>query len=270
MTGALRAACRRLLEEGAVQVVIGYGERGQPVLATRRDDVDRLFWNGRCIANLAVYLTRKEVKALGAAAIVVKGCDERALVALEKEGQIDRRALHVIGMACDGFGDARCANCTVRTPRFANETIGEPRLEPVAQPVDALAEFMQRTPAGRWEFWRAELARCVKCYACRQVCPLCYCERCVADKNRPVRIETSASPRGNFAWHVTRAFHHAGRCVGCGECVRACPAGIDLALLNESVSRAVAEEFGYTAGADPAAEPAFGAWAPGDKEDFIR
>jgi ferredoxin len=131
-------------------------------------------------------------------------------------------------------------------PRSADEVIGEaaPANPPVAVPP---------IPTD-WAFWRAELDRCVKCYACRQVCPLCYCERCVADKNRPVRIETSPSPRGNLAWHITRAFHLAGRCIGCGECTRACPAGIPLGLLN----RALADM------------PPSGTWSPQDPEDFIR
>ncbi len=270
MTERLRQTARRLLEEGKVQVVIGYGEAGHPVFITRPEDAGKLEWNDRCFANLAVYLTRKEVKALGKAAVVVKGCDERALVVLEKESQIDRSALHAIGMACDGMDAAKCVRCEVRLPRFADEVIGEAAQPGAAAPgPDGLDRLMEKSPAGRWAFWSVEFARCVKCYACRQVCPLCYCERCIADKNRPVVIDTSASAKGNFAWHITRAFHLAARCIGCGECTRACPAGIPLGLLNQSLARAAEENFGYRPGMDLAAEPVFGAWSPADKEDFI-
>jgi ferredoxin len=280
MTGRLRETCRRLLEEGSVQVVIGYDGRAaagpaRPVFVRRPEDVGLLAWNSRCFANLAVYLTRKEVKALGNAAVVVKGCDERALVVLEKESQIERGALYVIGMACEGVGEPRapkCRSCRVRVPRFADEVIGEAARAPAPEDGGAnpLAGLMAKPARERWEFWKTEFARCVKCYACRQVCPLCYCERCIADKNRPTAIDTSASMIGNFAWHITRAFHLAARCVGCGECTRACPSGIPLGLLNRSLAEAAAAEFGYRAGMDPAAEPVFGAWSPADKEEFIR
>jgi ferredoxin len=276
MIARLRESCRRLLDDGTVQVVIGYGESGKglasrPLVVRRSGDVERLTWNDRCFANLAVYLTRKEVRALGKPAVVVKACDERALVVLEKEAQIDRKALYVIGMACDGVGAPKCRKCTSRTPRFADETIGEARpAAPAEGGADPLAALMALAPAERWAFWKNEFARCVKCYACRQVCPLCYCERCIADKNRPTAIDTSASLQGNFAWHITRAFHLAARCVGCGECARACPAGIPLGLLNRSLAEAAAEEFGYRAGVDPSAEPVFGAWSPADKEQFIK
>ncbi len=246
MIAQLRETCRRLLEEGTVQVVIGYAEGGRPVFITRPEEGGRLVWNEQCVANLAAYLKRKEVRELGRTAVIVRECGERALVVLEQENQIDRRDLHVIRM---------------EGPKQAGQS---------GQPQDRLALFMARPAAQRWAFWRQELARCVKCYACRQVCPLCYCERCVADKNRPVRIETSPSPRGNLAWQITRAFHHAGRCVGCGACTRACPAGIDLDLLNLSVARAAEKEFSYTAGSDACAPPLFGSWSPADKEEFIR
>ncbi len=124
---------------------------------------------------------------------------------------------------------------------------------------------MQFSPAERMAWWAEEFDRCVKCYACRQVCPLCYCERCIADKNRPVAISTSASPEGNFAWHITRAFHLAGRCVGCGECTRACPAGIPLSLLNMTLALAAEKHFGYRAGMDPKAEPLIGTYALTDQ-----
>jgi ferredoxin len=119
-------------------------------------------------------------------------------------------------------------------------------------------------------WWAGEFARCTRCYACRQVCPMCYCERCVADKNRPVIIDTSPTPLGNFAWHITRAFHLAGRCVGCGACNQACPVGIDLRLMNMAVHRAVDQNFGFNPGADPTSESPIGSWKPADHEEFIR
>jgi len=275
----LRESCRRLLAEGVVQVVIGYGARG-PVFIRRAEDAEKLVWNASCLANLTVYLKRKEIKRLGKAAVVVKGCDERGLVLLEKECQVDRQNLRVIGMACDSMSEPKCATCEVHQPRFADEVIGKavdaaPGLSPApaalnggaATPMDAL---MQLSPAERMAWWTEELDRCVKCYACRQVCPLCYCERCIVEKNRPVAISTSATSEGNFAWHITRAFHLAGRCVECGECTRACPAGIPLSLLNMTLAHAAQKHFEYRAGMDPNVEPLIGTYALTDKEDFIR
>lgn len=259
-TGQLRARAKDLLESGAVKVVIGYGPN--PVFVTKPEDVDRLQWNGDSLSNLAVYLKRKEVRALGKPAIVVKACDERALVVLEKESQIDRGQMHVIGMACEGMGQRKCETCQTRVPKFADEVIG------AATAVAPRPAEPEPLPQGM-AYWAGEFERCIKCYACRSVCPLCYCERCQADKNRPQAISTSATLEGNFAWHIMRAFHLAGRCIGCDECARACPVGIDLGSLNRSVARAVKEEFGFTAGADPEAEPVFGRYLPEDKERFI-
>lgn len=262
MTGRLREICRRLLLDGTVDVVIGYGDRG-PVFVTRPEDAGKLSWHERCFNNLTVYLKRKEIRALGKPAIVVKGCDERALIVLEKESQIERKDVYVIGAPCAGLGLKKCDACTVRNPRFADENAGEPVEQPDPRPPAAPAP-------GGIEFWKTELARCVKCYACRQVCPLCYCERCLTDKNRPQVIDTSASLKGNFAWHITRAFHLAGRCTGCGECTRACPAGIDLGRLNRAAAIAVQQQFGYVPGMDPAAEPVIGCYSLQDREGFIR
>jgi coenzyme F420-reducing hydrogenase delta subunit/ferredoxin len=267
----LREYCQTLLAEGTVKVVIGYGERG-PVVVTRAEDASRIVWNNRCVCNLTTYLKRKEIKALGRPAVVVKPCDEKSLIVLEKESQIDRKEVHVIGMACEGVGEPKCTFCTARTPRFADKTFGEPAgPEPLASPPpNRFATLMAMTSRERMAFWATQFDRCVKCYACRQVCPMCYCERCIVDKNRPIAIDPAPSRKGKFAWQIARAFHLAARCVGCGECSRACPAGIDLALLNIALHKAAQEHFGYDAGVDPAAEPVIGAYALQDKEDFIR
>jgi ferredoxin len=278
MIEQLRQTCRRLLEEAKVNVIIGYGQSSAdgpafPIFITKPEQVDKLVWNDKCYANLTTYLTRNDVKALGKPAIIVKGCDERALVVLQQESQINREALYVIGVACDGVGNpraAKCLVCDVHRPRFADEVVGD------TAATDAgggryleLGEFLKKSPAERMTYWMEELSRCVKCYACREVCPLCYCNRCIVDKNRPTVIDTSATLKGNLAWQIVRAFHLAGRCVSCGECVRACPAGINLALLNLTLARAAEEHFQYRAGIDPQKTPIIGSYSLEDKEEFI-
>ena len=285
MIDALRQTCRRLLEAGTVQVVIGYGQDQPdgpvfPVFVTRPEDVGQLVWNDRCYPNLVKYLLRPETRALGKPAIIVKGCDERALVVLEKESQLDRSTIVVIGVSCMGLHDVdgeegrypKCRDCDVHVPRQADELIAhdQPAAVEAERRYATIDAFLQKSPAERMAYWRDELSRCIKCYACRQVCPMCYCPQCIADKNRPTVIDTSATLKGNFAWHITRAFHLAGRCVGCDECTRACPVGIDLRLLNQSMARAAEEHFQFRAGTDPAAEPIVGSYSQQDKENFIR
>ncbi len=235
---AVQQEARRMLEAGEVDVVIGPGSAG-PVFARRAEDVARITC-GDTRLNPAAYLKRKEVRKLGRIALVVKPNDARALAVLAQESQLEDGAVRTIPMGQPG------------KPDFTD--------------LDAL---MALPPAGRMAWWASEFERCTRCYACRQVCPMCYCERCVADKNRPVVIDTSPTPVGNFAWQITRAFHLAGRCTGCGACTNACPAGIDLRLLNQALSRAAMEEFGFRAGADAKAASLIGSWAPSDREDFI-
>ncbi len=298
MIAALRETCRQLLVDKKVDVVIGYGQDPVaqasrlnnstqpgslcydaaapvfPVFIQRPDDVDQLVWNDRCHANLTVYLKRPEIRALGRPAIVVKGCDQKALVVLEKESQLDRSQVYVIGMACDGMGRPKCETCDVHEPRGVDVVVGQAAGNATAISAEeryaAINAFLARSSAQRLAYWRQELARCVKCYACRQVCPMCYCPRCIVDMNRPQAISTSATLKGNFAWHITRAFHLAARCVGCEECTRVCPAGIDLRLLNLSLAQAAEENFAFRAGDDPQAEPVVGSYALQDKESFIQ
>jgi len=281
MLEQLRQTCRELLEEKKADVIIGYGQDTEgpgthPVFITKPEDVAQLVWSDRCFANLTVYLTNKLILATYCRpAVIVKGCDARALVVLEKDSQVNRETMTAIGLACAGVGEpraAKCAACDVHMPRHTDLVIGEVENAPVAPSprYAALEEFMMKTPPERLQYWLGELSRCVKCYACRQVCPMCYCERCLADKNRPTCIDTSAHLKGNFAWQITRAFHQAARCVGCDECTRVCPAGIDLRLLNLSLARAAEANFAFRPGLDRDAAPAVGSYSLQDKENFIQ
>jgi len=275
----LRRAARELLENGTVAVVIGYGTgsvpgRTQPIFVRRAEDADQLVWNNQCYNNLVTYLTRAEVRALGRPAVVVKGCDARAVTVLVQESQLSRDDVYLIGMVCEGFGDPvldKCTTCDVRTPEDVDIVIGDP-IEPLPEEgryaeVDGLDE---KSPAERWQFWQTHLSRCIRCYACRSVCPMCYCDRCIVEKTMPLWIPPGIDERGAFAWNVARAMHLAGRCIGCGECERVCPMGIPLMLLNRKLERVVKERFEYVAGQDAEVAPALGSFRLDDEEDFIR
>ena len=281
----LQEKATELLTDKKVNVVIGYGhletsEVGA-VFVTSPDQTNRLLWNDFCSENLTVYLTRKEIKKLGKSAVVVKGCDAKTLAVLEAENQIDRENVVVLGVACSGVRvrgqqfqerlQDKCFACDVQQPLHCDVVVGE--ADPVEGKADRyakLAQLSSMTTEQRLEYWKKEFARCIKCYACRQNCPLCYCEVCVADKNRPTRIDTSATLKGNFSWNILRAFHLAGRCVGCSACANACPAGIDLDLLNLTLAKAAEDNFQFRAGMQRNAEPLIGSFSPDDQEHFIR
>ncbi len=287
----LRDLAVRLLETNDVQVVIGWEASRlgvRPAFARTPAEAGRLVFDHRCVHNLAAYLhpRRKHVRRLGRPAVVVKGCDARAVAGLIRDNQLRREDVVLIGVRCGGVQDEgradalphkwrpapRCASCSQRTPSLCDHLVGTDAPEAPGGPgPEARVEELEALPmADRWAFWSAAFERCVRCYACREVCPLCFCERCVADKSVPQWIETSPHRRGNLAWHLARALHLAGRCVGCGECQRACPAGIPLSLLNARLQQSVRERFEFTASDDPSAPSPIGAFRQDDAQEFIR
>ena len=284
----LRERARALLAEGKVKLVLGYGERAgggvRPLFARGAEEADRLVWNDRSTANLAGFLTREPCLGViaggGKVAVVAKGCDARAIVGLIQEKQLKRESVHVIGLVCGGVrGDSaeagppsKCLECEWHKPPIFDDLIGDAAaVKPLSG--DALAyerRIESMTDEERWRFWTALFERCIKCYACRQACPLCYCKECITEKSRPQSIAKSSTGRGNLAYHFIRAIHLAGRCVGCEECRRACPMGIPVDLLSRFLTRKAGQAFGYKPGCDPAAQPFYVTFNDNDPDDFIR
>ena len=117
---------------------------------------------------------------------------------------------------------------------------------------DEVAKLEAMTPDERFAFWQGELSKCIRCNACRDICPACTCERCVFN-NPDSGVENKAITDSfeEKMFHIIRAFHVAGRCTDCGECSRVCPQNIPLHLLNRKFIKDINSFYGdYQAGAE--------------------
>jgi ferredoxin len=109
----------------------------------------------------------------------------------------------------------------------------------------------------RLSFWRGHMERCLRCYACRNACPMCVCrDFCVAESRDPHWLTQEDTVREKLFFQVIHAMHLAGRCTGCGQCQRACPVSIPILALRQQLGKTVGELFdGYKAGMNAAEAP---------------
>ena len=280
ITESLQQAASELLSDVNVAVVIGYGRDEEspfshPEFVRKPEDVERLVFDDRCFGNLAVYLSKEPIRRMGKIGIVVKGCDLRAVNVLLREHVVKREDIVLIGVPCTGQGDPlphKCSVCEQRNPQGCDIVVGDPVDQPqinAEQKYSDAADIDAKSIEERWEFWSGQLSKCIRCYACRNVCPLCYCKRCIIEKTIPQWIETSAHLRGNVAWNVARAFHLTGRCVGCGECERACPMDIPLGAINQKMAQLMDEWFDFQSGLSSDEKAPFTTFSLDDPETGI-
>lgn len=187
-------------------------------------------------------------------------CDGKADVTKIKSRGIDG----ITGIESDGdnyivntiYGDEtvaksevmaeRCLSCKSKKLMVYDEIIGEDG-EEIADcgRFDMVAKLEAMTAEERFAFWQGELSRCIRCNACRNVCPACTCETCVFDNpNSGVAQKAAADSFEEKMFHIIRAFHVAGRCTDCGECSRVCPENIPLHLLNRKFIKDMNDLYG--------------------------
>ena len=264
-----------------------------PFVFRSAEEIEKGFvYNGFSGANLSKYLVKESGKD-GVIAVFLKPCDTYSFSQLLKEHRIAREKVWAVGIPCEGkldietirkeglkgirtireegdtlvidtiYGEKtlsrdkalaeRCENCNSRKHVLYDELIGEEGEVLESGRFDMVEKLENMTSDERFAFWQNELSRCIRCNACRNVCPACTCEKCVFD-NAASGIESKA-PASSFEeqnFHIIRAFHVAGRCTDCGECSRVCPQGIPLHLLNRKFIKDINEFYGsYQAGENP-------------------
>ena len=288
----LQQTAKKLFEEKKIDIFIGYGEssvpgKTAPVFIKKKEDVGLLHWNEFCVNNLASYLPRffiidprAEEQKFPCIGIAAKGCDSRAIVGLIKENQMPRENLVIIGIVCEGMKESKngkpddrecCVECQHPVPTVFDQLIGDEtkvKKENVS-PYRRMEKFRELPIQERWQFFFKEMQKCIRCYACRQVCPTCYCKECFTEETQPKWHGVSSDISDIMFYQLGRLFHQAGRCVDCGSCSWVCPVGLDLRLFLQGLLKDVKELYGYEAGLSVDEPPPLSVFKIDDVQKFI-
>jgi NAD-dependent dihydropyrimidine dehydrogenase PreA subunit len=206
----------------------------------------------------------KVQKAVGPAKTITEVAEEDEELVVKGKGfeeRIPRKKL---------FRD-NCYTCVQRNPVIADELIGEETEPTHGGNIDKVAAPWEKLePAGRWEAFVENYDACIRCYACRDACPLCYCHQCFVDESKPQWCGKTQDEADVMTYHLLRAFHCAGRCTDCGACESACPQGIKVRRLTSKIEKDIREMYGYQPGMDLEATPPLSVYQPNDPQEFIK
>lgn len=119
-----------------------------------------------------------------------------------------------------------------------------------------LEELFSKTLQERMQYWQGQMERCLRCYACRNACPMCVCkDHCIAETRDPHWMTQETNVKQKLMFQLIHAMHLAGRCTECGECERACPMDIPVLTFKRQLNKEIKDLFEYEAGVDMHALP---------------
>jgi formate dehydrogenase subunit beta len=249
MSQPIKNTIQQLLAEGKIKGFLGLKEENghiMPHLFTDPKELDHLSLGDQRKPGDARYPLNQILIQLAMEypdetfAILVRGCDERGLKELFKWKQLNEEKVLLIGLGCP---EELARACECEKP-YPDCLVDGPRSESADNQKVAHIDAMDLE--ARLQFWEREFNRCIKCFGCRNVCPMCFCNECTLEEAN--LIDTGEIPPANPTFHLTRALHMVGRCIDCGLCEEACPADIPLRTLYKKVADIVREEFGYKTG----------------------
>lgn len=181
--------------------------------------------------------------------MLARDCNQRALNVLYIWNQLDPERVKTLLVNCCPSSLKEHADCSYLEPQKAGaykEEVG------IDSNMD-LEEADGLDPEEAYGRWMYEFEKCIKCYGCRDICPVCFCRECSLE--HPQLIGKGQLPPEVPIFHLVRAVHMAGRCIDCGLCEDVCPVGIPLRLLYRKVNQIVGDLFDYKTGTSSEQSP---------------
>jgi formate dehydrogenase subunit beta len=105
----------------------------------------------------------------------------------------------------------------------------------------------------RFSYWFEQFGHCIKCYGCRDACPICYCTDCILEAERGFVPAGEVPPHAMFP--LVRITHVMDSCVNCGQCQDACTMELPLSRLIFLLSKKIGAIFNYDPGMDATEMP---------------
>ncbi|MCE1172249.1 MAG: 4Fe-4S dicluster domain-containing protein [Azovibrio sp.] len=282
--------------------------REYPYFAYTPEEAENLTWSSFCCNNLALYTIRRQgrmaVVAQGCVSRNLVGLinenqlkrENLVVIGVNSPGMVDRRKVQALfpgrtitevvetgdELIVKGMGfeqkverkkvlRGNCYTCVERNPVICDELIGEKGPSTHGGDIDAVAAPWDKLAAeARHAKFQEEFKDCIRCYACRDACPLCYCHVCFVDEAQPQWCGKTQDEADVATFHILRAFHCAGRCTDCGACESACPQGIKMRKLTGKIEKDIRELYGYRPGMEIGATPPMSLFKPNDPQDFIK
>ncbi|MBN1105157.1 MAG: hypothetical protein JXL84_17215 [Deltaproteobacteria bacterium] len=247
MEGEEKEQVRTWLEQGLVDLFLGYRMVESHPLphvfsAERIEDVEELVTGPARypLEKLAMLILARDSSVK--VGLLARDCNQRALNVLAVWNQVDPDRVRTLQLTCCPSRLKEHGDCS-----YLNRSQCGPYKQEVGINPNIRTEELDGLPPGeRFVRWMYEFQKCVKCYGCRNICPVCFCKECSLE--HPDLIGTGVLPPEVPLFHLVRAVHMAGRCVDCGLCEDACPAEIPLRALYRKVQGIVKDQFGYQTG----------------------